>query len=169
MLAERQPGVTLEQAVRATLPVRVLVADDDPEMRRLITVPLSRDGYQVTEVEDGAALLYFVGGLSASSRRYVIPPDVVILDLVMPKMDGIQALTALRKSSLALPIIIITAHGEAGIEDECIIRGATDVLGKPSDPERLRALIQRILNRPAPKETERATAQLASIPRGGRQ
>lgn len=131
--APRQP------AWLASLPVRILVVDDDPDMRRLIAVPLRRDGYLVTEFNDGNEFVEFVEG------DVSLAPDAVILDLMMPGIDGYETFTRLRASKRPVPIILITSLGEEGIDNESL-QGATAVLHKPFEPERLRYLIQSVVN-----------------------
>jgi two-component system OmpR family response regulator len=145
MLHDR-PGLKLHEAAQAGLPVRVLVADDDPDMRKLIAVPLRGEGYMVTEVKDGDELLACVGGASASAREHVMSPNVIILDLCMPKRDGFEILAALRGSKWKVPIIVITALDEEGIHDKKALRGATAFLRKPFPLSQLRSMVRVVVN-----------------------
>ncbi len=118
---------------------RVLVADDDEQMRRLIRTILERDGHQVTEAGDG------LGALELIESR---PFDLMILDLEMPRLDGFGVLEELRARVLtsSVPVIVLTAHtGES--EVRVLDLGAQDFLAKPVQPPSLRARVRAVLRR----------------------
>jgi two-component system alkaline phosphatase synthesis response regulator PhoP len=118
-------------------PVRVLVVDDDENVRRLVIAYLAREGYDVAEAADGNA------GLREAERS---SPDLVVLDLMLPGMGGLQVARKL-KASRDVPILMLTARGE---EDD-VLRGfqagADDYLTKPFSPKVLVARVQAILRR----------------------
>ena len=118
---------------------RVLVADDDPQMRRLIRSVLQRDGFEVVEAGDGLDALELVekGGV-----------DLVILDVEMPRLDGLGVLEELRAQvrTACLPVIILTAqHGET--EEKALDLGASDYLSKPVQTRSLLARVRAVLKR----------------------
>jgi type IV pilus assembly protein PilB len=120
-------------------PVRVLVADDDPQMRRLIRGVLQRDGFEVKEAADGLDALELAqqGGV-----------DLVILDVDMPRLDGLGVLEELRAQvkTACLPVIMLTAqHGET--EEKALDLGAHDYLTKPVQTRSLVARVRAVLKR----------------------
>jgi CheY-like chemotaxis protein/phosphoribosyl 1,2-cyclic phosphodiesterase len=104
--------------------LRVLVVDDDPNLRELARTALTRDGYAVLEAADGEE------GLRLAQQ---LRPDLVVLDLNMPKLDGITVLTRLRAhpETARLPVLILTAQGDEGSTRTGFQAGATDYLSKP--------------------------------------
>lgn len=118
---------------------RVLVADDDPQMRRLIRGVLQRDGFEVLEAFDG---------LDALERVEQGGVDLVILDVDMPRLDGLGVLEELRAQvrTACLPVIVLTArHGET--EEKALDLGANDSLGKPVQTRSLVARVRAVLKR----------------------
>ncbi len=125
--------------VEAAGPVRVLVADDDAQMRRLIRGVLQRDGFEVLEAADGLDALELAqqGGV-----------DLVILDVDMPRLDGLGVLEELRAQvkTACLPVIMLTAqHGET--EEKALDLGAHDYLTKPVQTRSLVARVRAVLKR----------------------
>ena len=114
----------------------VLVVDDEEPNRTLLRDSLEARGYEVEEAEDG---------LQALQRIATRPPDVILLDLMMPRMDGYDVCRQLRKSAKSrhLPILMITALSERGARLKGIEAGANDFLNKPID---LQDLILRVGN-----------------------
>jgi len=119
---------------------RVLVVDDDRITRLAVKLLLEKAGYEVLE---GATGMHAVE-LAARHR-----PDLLILDLLMPEMDGYQALARIRRdAALAmLPVIVITAENGPGAERKVLEAGADDYLAKPFDPEILLARVKGVLRR----------------------
>lgn len=113
-------------------PIRVLLVDDDEAMREALAVRLESWGYDVSTAGDGS---------EAADRAGTEPPDVIVTDVVLPGMSGLDLLERLRKSGLTCPIILITAHGSVNWAVEAMKRGAMDFLTKPVDHEHLAALI----------------------------
>lgn len=107
---------------------RILVAEDDRNLRRVLKAMLDREGYDVAEVQHGAAALDWL-----SSRR----ADVVISDIRMPKMDGRSLFRRLRDLKPGLPVILITAYGTIEDAVEAIRAGAFDYISKPFDEAEL--------------------------------
>jgi type IV pilus assembly protein PilB len=120
-------------------PPRVLIADDDAQMRRLIRGVLQRDGFEVVEASDG------LDALEAAQQGGV---DLVILDLNMPRLDGLGVLEELRAQvrTACLPVIVLTAqHGET--EEKALDLGAHDYLSKPVQTRSLVARVRAVLKR----------------------
>ncbi|MBJ6800585.1 sigma-54-dependent transcriptional regulator [Geomonas propionica] len=116
---------------------RILAVDDEPVFRFLLERQLREIGYDVLTAADGLQALEIL------ERE---PMDLVLSDLVMPRMDGLQLIGSVRKLYPATPIIVITAHGSVESAVEAMRRGAYDYLEKPYDPEDLRITIQRALD-----------------------
>ncbi len=115
----------------------ILVVDDDAEIRSLVAEYLTQNGYQVSTARDGVGL-----------RRALEtdPPDLVVLDLMLPGEDGLSLCRDLRASS-ELPVIMLTARGDAIDRIIGIEMGADDYLGKPFNPRELLARIKSVLRR----------------------
>ena len=115
----------------------VLLVDDDPTQRRLIGSVLEREGFAVAPAESGeAALDRIAAGLT---------PDVVILDLVMPGLGGIDTLKAMRAEGLGAPVIVLTATGGVEVVVRAMQAGACDFFIKPASPERIIVSIRNAL------------------------
>ena len=118
--------------------MRILVADDEPEMTMVLEALLNREHYSVDVVSDGQEALDF--GLSTNY-------DCIVLDIMMPKLDGIQTLQALRAKKVATPVLLLTAKGQVEDRVAGLNSGADDYLPKPFDNRefiaRVRALTRR--------------------------
>lgn len=115
---------------------RILVADDEKNMRWALQKALSKEGYLVDLAEDGQEAL---------ERLRTELPDLAILDYKMPKMDGMAVLQELRKSSPDLPVIMLTAHGSIDHAVLAVQAGASDYMTKPFDLDELKARVLRAL------------------------
>src|SRR5262249_60848710 len=104
---------------------RVLVVDDDRALRRVIGRALELDGYEVAFAEDGAGALAAVFGDAGTDT-----PDLVVLDILMPGLDGLTVCRAIRAES-GVPILMLTARGTVGERVEGLKAGADDYLTKP--------------------------------------
>jgi DNA-binding NtrC family response regulator len=122
----------------ATTGTRVLIVDDDPASRRLLEVrlrPLECDVATAGNGEQGLAAI----------RKEV--PDLVLLDLQMPKMGGIEVLRVLRKEAITVPVIVITAHGSIETAVEAMKEGAYDFVTKPVDGSHFDIVVRKVLER----------------------
>ncbi|MGC1621931.1 MAG: sigma-54 dependent transcriptional regulator, partial [Pseudolabrys sp.] len=116
----------------------VLIVDDDPVQRRLLETTIQRYGYQ-TIVADGG---------DAAVKLFPRPDtriDAVVLDLVMPDLDGLGVLAFMREASLNIPVIVQTAHGGIDNVVSAMRAGATDFVVKPASPERLEVSLRNVL------------------------
>lgn len=117
---------------------RLLVVDDEQTARYSIRRALERDGYEIREVSSGE------GALEVLSST---PIDLVILDLSMPGMDGMQTLSRIRERPDAPQVIMLTAHGSERLAVEAIRRGAQDYIAKPYELDELRQSVRNALER----------------------
>ena len=124
-------------------PLRVLVADDNDAMLRLLVRALGERGVEVLQAADGAELMHWV---DAAALRDAAAPlfDLVISDQRMPGASGLQALRRLRAHGLATPLILMTAFGDERLHREALAAGATAVLDKPLDLAQLRAVVHAL-------------------------
>ena len=118
---------------------RILICDDDPIQRRLLEEAVRRFGHVPIVVESGVAA---VARLTAPEGRQV---GLLILDLVMPDLDGMGVLLALREAGISLPVIVQTSHGGIDTVVSAMRAGAFDFVVKPISPERLQVSIQNAL------------------------
>ena len=129
----------------------ILLADDDPTIVDSLAPFLERAGFHVLSVSDGMLALD-----RAQSHR----PDLIILDVLMPRMDGRETLRRLRKSNIWTPTILLTQVGEASERALALEEGADDYLNKPFDPHELLARIRAVLRRARPGERSLSAAWL---------
>jgi DNA-binding response OmpR family regulator len=124
----------------------VLLAEDDAEVRRLLTQALRRDGYDVIAVSTGEELL---GLLSASEEAAPPrdPPDLIVSDIRMPGLSGLEVLAILKRGEGSPPVILITAFGDAETHAKASRMGATFVFDKPFELSDLRSAITSVLRR----------------------
>ena len=128
-----------EQQELLRLP-RVLLAEDDPELRKLLAAILRKDGFDVIEARDGADLLSKLEALAAEPTA--AQPDVIVSDIRMPGYTGLDVLWALRKGNCRIPVILMTAFGTSDTREEAIRLGADTILNKPLDPESLVTMVR---------------------------
>src|SRR3954471_4760861 len=119
----------------------VLVVDDDPQLREALTRALQLDGYVVATASNGAQALEAV-----SNHR----PDLMVLDVMMPYVGGLDVCRTLRQRRDRLPILVLTARDEIGDRVAGLRAGADDYLTKPFALEELRARIRALLRRTTP-------------------
>ena len=117
-------------------PCRLLVVDDEVNLRAVLKGLLEREGYSVDEAGDGKAALE-----KARTRSYA----AVLTDLRMPEMDGAQLLDALRKEQPEIPVVLLTAHGTVQTAVDAMRRGAFDFLTKPFDQAELAQVLERAI------------------------
>jgi two-component system, OmpR family, response regulator MprA len=127
------------------VPTRVLVVDDDPKILSLLRRGLSFAGYAVDAAVDGEA------ALAAARDR---PPDIVVLDVMLPGVDGLEVCRRLRLGDAALPILMLTARERIPDRVAGLDAGADDYLVKPFDFDELLARLRALLRRARPTEAE---------------
>jgi DNA-binding response OmpR family regulator len=131
----------------------LLLADDDPTIADSLAPFLERAGFHVLVVSDGASALE-----KAQSHH----PDLIILDVLMPRMDGREALRRLRRANIWTPTILLTQVGESSERALALEEGADDYINKPFDPHELLARIRAVLRRAKPGERSLSVAWLLS-------
>jgi DNA-binding response OmpR family regulator len=116
---------------------KIIVADDDSNIRELVSLFLRREGYQVTEAIDG---------VDALEKLEAVRADLAIIDVMMPRMDG-WALCAAMRSSYDIPLLMLTAKGETSQKVKGFELGADDYMVKPFDPPELIVRVKALLKR----------------------
>lgn len=117
---------------------RVLVVDDDMEIRGLVAGTLRRDGYTVLEAGDG------IEALDVALR---LVPDLVVLDMTLPGMDGVEVARKLKATPTlaAVPVVALSALTQQAVRDRAIAAGCAHYLTKPCPPAALRDVVARTL------------------------
>jgi nitrogen regulation protein NR(I) len=135
---------------------QVLIVDDEPNLRKILSAQLSRDGYDVMTAEDGEQ------GLAMLKEHHI---DLVITDLKMPKVDGMTLLKKALEEEPELPIVVITAHGSIDTAVEALKTGAFDFVTKPFDKDEVRQIVAKALKT---RELRGADATPAPASQGAR-
>lgn len=123
----------------------ILVVDDDPRLRELVRFTLARAGFTVREAGDGRVAI-------TEARRAL--PDLIVLDVLMPELDGLSVCRELRKDS-KVPIIFLSTRGDAVDRVNGLEMGADDYLPKPFTPAELVSRVKAVLRRTTPGEDGR--------------
>lgn len=139
--------------------MRILVVDDDPQISGLLRRGLAYEGYAVETASDG---------MSALAMASESPPDLVILDVLMPGLDGFEVARRLRRSS-RVPILMLTARGTVADKVSGLDAGADDYLVKPFDFDELLARVRALLRRGEPEKGEMLVFGDISLDTGTRQ
>jgi DNA-binding NtrC family response regulator len=124
-------------------PPRILLAEDDLEMRRFLAESLRGAGYEVVEVENGFGVMDYIAARLIAGTGIDI--GLVVSDIRMPGVDGLRLLSGFHSHDSSLPVILITAFGNPETHAEAKRRGALAVMDKPFDVDELLALIRRVL------------------------
>jgi len=133
-------SLTCERGTLAN-PARILIVDDDADMRALLGEALRREGYTVAGASDGASA--FLACRAASF-------DVILMDKNLPGPSGLELLPGFRQTWPHAHVIMMTAFGDASTSVEAVEKGAADFLSKPFPIERMKAAIRRTLTPDAP-------------------
>jgi len=131
--------LTADADDRADMSVSILVVDDDPVQRRLLTAAIERFGYRAVAVEGGEEALARISGQDGDRLA------LIVLDLMMPNVDGMAVLAKLREMDRPIPVIVQTAHGGIDTVVSAMRAGAVDFVVKPVSPERLQVSIDNAL------------------------
>jgi len=129
---------------------RVLLVDDEEAIRANLAAFLGRSGFVVRTASDGEEALAEVAGFG---------PDLIILDVLMPRVDGREVLRRLRQADNWTPVILLTQVGESGERAMALEEGADDYLNKPFDPHELVARMRAVLRRARPGQPTLASAR----------
>jgi len=115
----------------------VLVADDEPRITKLVSIALAEEGFRVVSAPDGA------GAVRLAEE---VRPDIVLLDIVMPDLDGIEVMRLIREQR-PVPVILLTAKGSTADKAKGLDLGADDYIAKPFHPDELAARVRAVLRR----------------------
>lgn len=124
-------------------PLRILLAEDDDEMRALLTLALARAGYAVVALEDGFELADYVA-LTQVCGGPLLPPDVILSDVRMPGRTGLEVLAQAHAAGLSCPVILLSAFADDETRTEARRLGVCAVLDKPVDLEVLRDTVVEV-------------------------
>jgi len=135
------------------MPPRVLLIEDDPSFRKAVSDVLTPEGYEVLQAPSGKA------GILVAQREM---PDLIILDLVMPGMKGLEVCQSLKQGAQTtrVPVLILTGNDRDGQDIVCLDMGADDYLTKPVKAERLLAYCRAVLRRTAGESRETMPARI---------
>ncbi len=124
---------------------RVLVVEDEPDIRDLVVLHLEREGFRVRTARSGAEAL---------KQVKAAPPDLIVLDLMLPELNGLEVCRRLRqdRSTTSIPVIMLTARGDETDRVVGLELGADDYVSKPFSPKELVARVKAVLRRAAPAE-----------------
>ena len=139
-------------------PRPILVVDDDAKIVRLVRTYLERDGHRVVEARDGKAALAAIA---------LEGPVLVVLDVMLPEVDGLAVLRAVRRQGATTPVLILSARGTVGDRITGLAAGADDYLPKPFSPSELVLRVRRILERSAPIASTRSGDEPRTVLRHG--
>jgi len=117
---------------------RVLVVDDEADLRKSIRLTLTKAGYDVVEAEDGGKAIEAV-----RSGDNPLMLDTIIMDLVMPRVNGVEAIAYLRSQFRGVPILVLTGHPNIDNMNELYKQGIVDYLVKPIVPDKLVAAVEK--------------------------
>jgi DNA-binding response OmpR family regulator len=136
---------------------RVLVIEDEPSISQLLRIVLENDGHEVLVADDGSR------GLATATRR---SPEVIILDVMMPFMDGFAVLEALREDerTVTIPVVMLSAIQKESVEERCYRLGAQAFVRKPFDPDILLGTVQELLSAPPQLKTEHVAREPREVP-----
>jgi two-component system, OmpR family, KDP operon response regulator KdpE len=126
-------------------PVRVLIVDDEPPIRKLLRMGLTAQGYHVLEAPDGATALNLIAE----------KPDLVILDLGLPDMEGLDLLRSIRAQNERVPIVVLSSRGDEAAKVQALDVGADDYVTKPFGTDELLARMRAALRHQLQVQGER--------------
>jgi two-component system KDP operon response regulator KdpE len=135
-------------------PLRILIVDDEPPIRRFLRTSLAAQGYRIEEAVDGQAALDFL-------RRN--PMDVIVLDLGLPGMDGFEVIHSLRTSGSLTPIVVLSSRDDEAGKVKALDLGADDYVTKPFGVDELLARIRAAVRHRLQQEGERPIFQSGDL------
>jgi two-component system chemotaxis response regulator CheY len=119
---------------------RVLVVDDEPDIRKVVKMTLQKSGYEVLEAEDGEKAIQTI---NMGENRLLL--DVIICDIRMPKINGVEAIAYFQQEWPRVPIIVLTGFPDTDMATSFLRGGVIDYLVKPVEGEKLRAAVARAM------------------------
>ena len=137
----QEMGGTVMESAKAQRPYVILLAEDDPELRALMASSLRRAGFQVREAKDG---LQLAESLDANVLYDMPLPDLIVTDMRMPGMSGLQVLGAVRRNRWTVPVVMVTAFGDSELHAAVKQLGGL-ILDKPVEMAVLTSTVRRAL------------------------
>jgi two-component system KDP operon response regulator KdpE len=137
----------------STAPLNVLVIDDESPIRKLLRMGLSSDGYHILEAPNGKSALELLGQ----------KPDLIILDLVLPDMQGLDLLRMIRGRNESVPIVVLSSRSDEEAKVQALDFGADDYVTKPFGMDELLARMRAALRHKFQTESERPVFQAGSL------
>jgi two-component system chemotaxis response regulator CheY len=119
---------------------RVLIVDDEPDIRKVVRMTLHKAGYDVLEAENGEKAIEVI---NSGENRLLL--DVIICDIRMPKVNGIEAIAYFRQNYPRVPLIVLTGFPDTDMATSLLRQGVVDYLVKPVEGEKLRASVARAM------------------------
>ncbi len=119
---------------------RVLVVDDEPDIRKVVRMSLQKAGYEVIEAENGEKA---IEAINQGENRLLL--DVVICDIRMPKINGVEAIAYFRANYPRVPLIVLTGFPDTDMATSLLRQGVVDYLVKPVEGEKLREAVGRAM------------------------
>jgi len=120
----------------------VLVVDDEPDVRKVVRMTLEKVGYQVIEAEDGETAIQEI---QKGENPLIL--DVMITDIRMPKINGVEAISYFQKEYPSVPLIVLTGFPDLDMATSLIQRGIVDYLVKPVEADKLRAAVAKAIEK----------------------
>ena len=117
---------------------KVIITDDAAFMRMILKDGLTKKGFECYEAANGVELL---------ERLKEVTPDLITLDITMPTMDGLEALKALKKLGITVPVIMCSAMGQQSMVIDALMNGALDFVVKPFDMSRVYEAVDKVLKK----------------------
>lgn len=116
----------------------ILVTDDSPFQRKIITSVLAEEGYDLIEASNGKEAL-----IITEKKK----PDLILLDLLMPDMDGFKFMEAARENNIDIPVVVLTSDIQDTTKEICLKLGAAGFVNKPVEKENLLPVINRVIGK----------------------
>ena len=138
--------------------IHIMVGEDEQHTLLAISLVLQKAGFQVTALASGAGVINEVEGPGKSAA----PVDLLLLDLQMPGLTGIELIAALAERSVGWPVLVMSGHSDGVLIAEAMRQGCVGYLEKPFEPDELLARIKWALNKPKDLATRRATMSASS-------
>jgi len=120
---------------------RVMIVDDEPDIRKVVRMTLHKAGYDVVEAEDGQKAIEVI---NTGENRLML--DVIICDIRMPKINGVEAITYFRKEYPRVPLIVLTGFPDTEMATSFLRDGVVDYLVKPVEGEKLKAAVAKAMD-----------------------
>lgn len=120
---------------------RVMIVDDEPDIRKVVRMTLQKAGYDVVEAEDGQKAIEVI---NTGENRLML--DVIICDIRMPKINGVEAITYFRKEYPRVPLIVLTGFPDTEMATSFLRDGVVDYLVKPVEGEKLKASVAKAMD-----------------------